>query len=77
VFFVVVLLAAIMIPNPTFFQSFVFRACAAISLAAIAGFIPGLLTIESRFKTSFIRASGAVAVFVIIWLINPPAMIAG
>lgn len=74
-FALIILLAAIFIPNPTSTQFFIFRGIFAISLAAIAAIIPGLLTVESRFQKFSVRATGAIAVFVIVWMLNPPALI--
>lgn len=71
----IVLIAAIFIPNPTPTQFFIFRGIFAVSLAAIAAIIPGLLTVESRFQKFSVRATGAIAVFVIVWMLNPPALI--
>ena len=71
----IILLAAILIPNPTPTQFFIFRGIFAVSLAAIAAIIPGLLTVESRFQKFSVRATGAIAVFVIVWMLNPPALI--
>ncbi|GFD75680.1 hypothetical protein KUL113_51000 [Tenacibaculum sp. KUL113] len=74
-FLLVLFVLAVMIPNPTNWQAFIFRGGFAISLSAIAAIIPGLLTVESRFQKMSIRATGAIAVFVIVWLVNPPALI--
>jgi len=74
-FALLILLLAILIPNPTPTQFFIFRGVFAISLAAIAAIIPGLLNVESRFQKFSIRATGAIAVFIIVWLLNPPALI--
>lgn len=74
-FALIILLSAIFIPSPTATQFFVFRGVFAISLAAIAAIIPGLLNVESRFQRFSIRATGATAVFVIVWLLNPPALV--
>lgn len=74
-FALLVMGAAIFIPNPTSTQFFIFRGIFAISLAAIAAIIPGLLNVESRFQKFSIKATGAIAVFVIVWLLNPPALI--
>lgn len=76
VFFLIILILSIFIPNPTPSQFFIFRGGFSISLAAISAIIQGLLTIDSRFQKFSIRATGAIAVFVIVWLINPPALIA-
>lgn len=75
-FAVAILLLAVLIPNPSLSQFFIFRGFFAISLAAIAAIIPGLLTVESRFQKFSIRATGAIAVFIIVWFLNPPALFA-
>jgi len=75
IFALIILAAAIFIPNPTATQFFVFRGLFAVSLAAIAAIIPGLLNIESRIQQFSIRATGAIAVFIIVWLLNPPALV--
>lgn len=74
-FLLVLFVLAVMIPNPTNWQAFIFRGGFAISLSAIAAIVPGLLTVESRIQKMSIRATGAIAVFVIVWLVNPPALI--
>ncbi|MCG3740680.1 hypothetical protein [Vibrio cincinnatiensis] len=74
-FALIALIAAIFIPSPTPTQFFIFRGVFAVSLAAIATIIPGLLTVESRFQKFSVRATGAIAVFVIVWMLNPPALI--
>ncbi|RJF37549.1 hypothetical protein [Pseudoalteromonas gelatinilytica] len=73
-FALIILLSAIFIPSPTPTQFFVFRGVFAVSLAAIAAIIPGLLNVESRFQQFSIKATGAIAVFVIVWMLNPPAL---
>ncbi|MCF7821346.1 MAG: hypothetical protein K9M17_02760 [Mariprofundaceae bacterium] len=74
-FALIILLLAILIPNPTATQFFIFRGVFAVSLAAIAAIIPGLLNVESRLQKFSIRATGAIAVFIIVWLLNPPALV--
>ena len=74
-FSLVILILAVVIPDPTQTQFFIFRGVFSIALAAIAAIIPGLLNIESRFQQFSIRATGAIAVFVLVWLINPPVLI--
>lgn len=76
IFAFVILGLAVLIPNPTPTQFFIIRGTFATALAAIAAIIPGLLNVESRFQGFWIRASGAIAVFVLVWLLNPPALIA-
>lgn len=75
VFAIAVLLLAVLIPGPSLFQIFIFRGVFAISLAAVAAIIPGFLNVESRFNKFSVKATGAIAVFIIVWLINPPALI--
>lgn len=76
-FAISIFVVVIFIPNPTSFQILVFRGLFSISLAAIAAIIPGLLHVESRFQELSIRATGAIAVFILVWLVNPPALITG
>ncbi|MDP2128308.1 MAG: hypothetical protein Q8K97_13125 [Pseudohongiella sp.] len=74
-FALIILVSAIFIPNPTSTQFFIFRGVFAISLAAIAALIPGLLNVESRFQKLSIKATGAIAVFFVVWALNPPALV--
>lgn len=74
-FALIIIYLVVLIPTPTPTQFFIFRGMFSISLAAIAAIIPGLLNIESRFRKFSIRATGAIAVFVIVWLLNPPALV--
>ncbi len=75
VFALIAISAAILIPTPSATQFFIIRGVFAVALAAIAAIIPGLLNIESRFQQFSIRATGAIAVFIIVWLVNPPALV--
>ena len=74
-FALMILVLAVLIPNPTTTQFFIFRGCFAISLAAIAAIIPGLLNVETRLQRFSIKATGAIAVFALMWLLNPPVLI--
>lgn len=76
IFAVTILVLAVLIPNPTIYQIFIFRGIFAISMAAIAAIIPGFLNISSRTKSFTVKAGGAIAVFIIVWLVNPPALVA-
>lgn len=76
VFFAVIVLAlALFIPDPTRWQIFVFRGVFALSLSAITAIIPGLLEVNAKWQQVNIRAGGAIAVFVIVWAVNPPALL--
>lgn len=72
---------ALMLPNPTPYQAFILRGLFAIALASIASIIPGFLNLETRAKSPAayfgIYAGGAIAIFVLIWLINPPEISGG
>jgi hypothetical protein len=74
-FALIILFLVVFIPNPTPSQFFFFRGLFAISLAAVAVIIPGLLNVESRFNKFSVKASGAIAVFILVWMLNPPALI--
>jgi hypothetical protein len=69
------LAAAYLVPSPTVFQIFVLRAVLAAAVAAFAGILPGFLHVGWLSKRSYLRAGGALAVFIVIWLVNPPALI--
>lgn len=74
-FALIILISAIFIPSPTPTQFFIFRGVFAVSLAAIAAIIPGLLNVESRLQKFSVKATGGIAVFVLVWLINPPELV--
>jgi hypothetical protein len=75
VFLVILLGIAVLIPNPTEFQIFVFRVVLSLVAAAIAALVPGFLHIQSQVYRNSIRAGGAIAVFVLVYLINPPRLV--
>ncbi|WP_369921938.1 hypothetical protein AB8E32_07020 [Marinomonas polaris] len=67
---------ALAVPTPTTYQVFILRGLFAIALASIASIIPGFLNLETgaNSKAAYfgIYAGGAIAIFVLIWLFNPP-----
>lgn len=65
------LLTAIFIPHPTSFQLLVFRVFLALTASGVGAFIPGLFEVNVR---KSIRATGAAAFFIVIYLLNPPAL---
>ena len=77
VLFVLVLLAiAIFIPNPTKFQEFVFRVVLSLAAAGVGAALPGFLHVKMPlWGKGLISAGGALALFVVIYQINPPALI--
>jgi hypothetical protein len=71
----VLLSIAVLLPQPTDFQIFVFRIVLAIGVSAFACVIPGFLNLESRSRLLALRAGGALAVFVLVYLWNPPQLV--
>ena len=67
-FIVVILILAIFFPTPTDFQYDVFKIVLALAAAGVAVNIPGFLHVEVN---KFIRAGGAIAVFVIVFFFTP------
>jgi hypothetical protein len=65
-------------PNPTPYQTFVFRTVLAIGLSMLVAGVPGFISV--KFKASGLGqyfkavAGGAIAVFLIIYLVNPAAL---
>lgn len=75
-FAVVLLILAVRIPNPTEFQLLVFRVVLALAAASLAAaIIPGLIKLESKTELYTVSAGGALGVFLLIYLVNPPARI--
>jgi hypothetical protein len=63
---------AIVFPNPTGFQAGVFRTVSLLTGGAFAGFIPGMLNVTIG---NWLKATGALAVFVILYLVNPASFV--
>ena len=61
---------AIFVPNPTSFQMFIFRILAALGAAGVGASLPGFI----GFKSASVTAGGAVALLVLIYLVNPPRL---
>jgi tetratricopeptide (TPR) repeat protein len=57
-------------------QFFILRVLAGISAAGVAAVIPGMLNFQmGQGKLFIVRGAGALAVFAIIYLVNPPELI--
>jgi len=77
IFLMAILAAAIFIPEPSSFQIFVFRVVIALAAASFGATIPGFLNIDIPvWGKGVIAAGGALALFVIVFNINPPSLIA-
>jgi hypothetical protein len=72
VFVVVMLYIALYVPNPTETQWFIFRVVLALAAAGVGAVLPGLLNVEAG---PYVRAGGALALFVIVYWFNPPKLI--
>lgn len=71
-FVTALLVLAIWFPNPTAFQYTVFRITLALAAAGIAGVIPGMIRLKMQPGAMLmIHAGGALAVFVIVYLLEP------
>jgi hypothetical protein len=68
----VLIVVAIAVPNPTGFQYTVFRIVLALAAGGVAAMIPGFLQVK---VSTFIRAGGALAVFVIVYFYSPAALV--
>lgn len=71
VFVVVLLVLALAVPNPTEFQYTVFRIVLALAAAGVAAMVPGFLEVT---VSTWIRAGGALAIFVIVYFYSPAAL---
>lgn len=69
---------AVAIPSPTRWQEFVFRACLALGIGALAALVPGFVNVNARLtgwrSTISVAAGGAIAIFVLTWLYNPESV---
>ncbi len=71
VFISVMLILSVAIPYPTDFQLFTFRVTLALAAGGIAAMLPGFMSVEI---SNYVRAGGALAAFVTVYFLNPPAM---
>lgn len=70
-FLVVILFAAWFRPTPTPFEYTVFRITISLAAAGIGAILPGFLDV--RFK-NWLRAGGALALFVVVYFFSPAAL---
>jgi hypothetical protein len=70
-FLTAILLIALYKPNPTAFEYTIYRIVIALAAAGVGAIIPGFLNV--RFK-SWLRAGGAVALFVVVYFFAPATM---
>ena len=72
VFVIVMFIIAIFFPHPSDFQIFVFRVILALAAAGVGAIIPGFILVK---VSNYVRAGGALALFVLIYLFNPPSLV--
>lgn len=72
IFALIMILIAITVPRPTEFQQLVFRVVLALAAAGVAPLLPGFLTIKYK---NILRAGGALAVFAIVYFVNPATFV--
>ncbi|MGX9727312.1 MAG: hypothetical protein ACTFAK_08325 [Candidatus Electronema sp. VV] len=74
-FVAALLVLAVWFPQPTPFQYTVFRIVLALAAAGVAGVIPGMIRLKAQPGTALlIHAGGALAVFVMVYLLAPAAL---
>ncbi len=74
-FAITLLVLAVRFPRPTPFQLLVFRSVLALSAGSMAAAIPGFLQVEANAVGIAIRAGGALAVFLLVYRVNPAQLI--
>jgi hypothetical protein len=67
-----ILILATVYPDPTVFQYTVFRIVLALAAAGVAAFVPGFLQVTI---SNWLRAGGAMAVFVIVYFYSPAQLV--
>lgn len=75
VFIVVLLCIALFVPDPTVFQIFIFRTVLGLAAGAFATIVTGFINLEIRWQKFVLRAGAGLAVFVLIYMVNPPQLI--
>jgi hypothetical protein len=72
VFITVMLVVSLRVPTPSETQWFVFRVILAAAAAGVGAVVPGLLVVRVH---GYIRAGGALALFVLVYWFNPPKLV--
>jgi hypothetical protein len=73
VFILAILALALFVSNPTPFQYLVFRVVLSLAAAGTAAMLPGFVEVTI---SNWIRAGGALAVFLIVFFYNPASLVA-
>lgn len=72
IFVVVMLYMTWFVPNPTPTQWFTFRVVLALAAAGVGALLPGLISVNAP---PYVRAGGALALFVLVFWFNPPKLV--
>jgi len=72
VFVVVMLAIALFVPNPTPTQWFTFRVVLALAAAGVGALLPGLISVTAG---PYMKAGGALALFVLVYWFNPAKLV--
>lgn len=72
IFVSILLTLSVYFPNPTSFQYTVFKTVLSLSAAGVAAMIPGFLQVNI---SAWLRAGGALAVFVVVYFYNPAQLV--
>lgn len=75
VFLVTLMAVALFVPSPSDFQGLVFRTVLALAAGAFATIVSGFIHVHARWQRISIRAGAGLAVFVVIYLVDPPSRI--
>lgn len=72
---IAIIVIALFNPELSEKQFLIFRGIFALCSAMLVILIPGALNVQSNWNKMSIKATGAIAVFIIIWMINPPSLV--
>ena len=72
-FVTVILVLALVFPNPTGLQYLVMRIILALATASVATLLTGFISVEIP---KIVKAGGAFAVFIIVFFYNPASLVA-
>ena len=76
VFLLLLFVTAIFISDPKPFQIFIFRVLLGLAAAAFGATIPGFLRLDlPLLGRGMISVTGALALFVLVYRVNPPALV--
>ena len=72
----IIIVISLKIPNPTKSQFWIWRVITSLGAACIGAVIPGFVEIDGSINEIVVRAGGALALFLVVYLLNPPEKMA-